>query len=63
MRIFLAVLLFGFASWTHAQAALTYQKPPAAIEALRSSGLIPPTLPSGAGPDPSAAAVDFSSLG
>jgi ABC-type nitrate/sulfonate/bicarbonate transport system substrate-binding protein len=35
----------------------------AAIEALRSSRLIPPTLPSGAGPDPIAAAVDFSYLG
>ena len=34
----------------------------AVVEALRSSGLIPPTLLSGAGPDPIAAAVDYSYL-
>jgi ABC-type nitrate/sulfonate/bicarbonate transport system substrate-binding protein len=34
----------------------------AVIGALRSSGLIPPTLRSGAGPDPIAAAVDYSYL-
>jgi NitT/TauT family transport system substrate-binding protein len=34
----------------------------AAIGALRSSGLIPPALPAGAGPDPVAAAVDYSYL-
>jgi NitT/TauT family transport system substrate-binding protein len=34
----------------------------AAIGALRSSGLIPPALPAGAGPDPIAAAVDYSYL-
>jgi dipeptidyl aminopeptidase/acylaminoacyl peptidase len=43
MKILVAgvLLLSGFASWTHAQTALTYQKPPAAIEELLDAPLTP----------------------
>ncbi len=40
------LLLSGFASWTHAQGALTYQKPPAAIEELLDAPLTPLVKPS-----------------
>jgi hypothetical protein len=38
--------LCGFASWAAAQAALTYQKPPAAIEELLDAPLTPVVKPS-----------------
>lgn len=43
MKILLASALLwsGLASWTQAQAALTYQKPPAAIEELLDAPLTP----------------------
>ena len=43
MKILLATALLwsGLASWTQAQAALTYQKPPAAIEELLDAPLTP----------------------
>ncbi len=40
------LLLSGFASWTHAQGALTYQKPPPAIEELLDAPLTPVVKPS-----------------
>lgn len=49
MKTFVAGLLLilpSFASWTHAQAALTYQKPPAAIEELLDAPLTPLVKPS-----------------
>jgi dipeptidyl aminopeptidase/acylaminoacyl peptidase len=43
MKILVAVVLLvcGLAGWTHAQTALTYQKPPAAIEELLEAPLTP----------------------
>jgi dipeptidyl aminopeptidase/acylaminoacyl peptidase len=41
-----ALLLCGLASWTQAQTALTYQKPPAAIEELLDAPLTPVVKPS-----------------
>jgi len=43
MKILVAGVLFlcGLANWTHAQTALTYQKPPAAIEQLLDAPLTP----------------------
>jgi dipeptidyl aminopeptidase/acylaminoacyl peptidase len=43
MKILVAGVLFlcGLANWTHAQTALTYQKPPAAIEELLDAPLTP----------------------
>ena len=43
MKILLAGVLFlcGLSNWTHAQTALTYQKPPAAIEELLDAPLTP----------------------
>ena len=38
--------LFGFASWAAAQTAVTYQKPPAAIEELLDAPLTPVVKPS-----------------
>ena len=48
MKILVAsvLLVSGFASWTHAQGALTYQKPPAAIEELLDAPLTPRVVPS-----------------
>ena len=48
MKILVAsvLLVSGFASWTHAQGALTYQKPPAAIEDLLDAPLTPRVVPS-----------------
>ncbi|HTF42785.1 MAG TPA: hypothetical protein VK641_02735, partial [Terriglobales bacterium] len=40
------LLTSGLASWTHAQTALTYQKPPAAIEELLDAPLTPVVKPS-----------------
>jgi len=48
MKIVMAgvLLLCGIANWTHAQTALTYQKPPAAIEELLDAPLTPVVKPS-----------------
>jgi dipeptidyl aminopeptidase/acylaminoacyl peptidase len=48
MKILVAsvLLLSSLASWTHAQSALTYQKPPAAIEELLDAPLTPLVKPS-----------------
>lgn len=48
MKIFVAglLLLSGFPTWTQAQGALTYQKPPAAIEELLDAPLTPVVKPS-----------------
>src|ERR1700733_860007 len=48
MKLLVASLLLMpvFASWTHAQTALTYQKPPAAIEELLDAPLTPVVKPS-----------------
>ncbi len=48
MKILVAgvLLLSGLANWTHAQTALTYQKPPAAIEELLDAPLTPVVMPS-----------------
>jgi dipeptidyl aminopeptidase/acylaminoacyl peptidase len=41
-----ALLVSGLTSWAHAQTALTYQKPPAAIEELLDAPLTPVVKPS-----------------
>jgi len=48
MKILVAavLLLSGLANWTQAQTALTYQKPPAAIEELLDAPLTPVVKPS-----------------
>jgi dipeptidyl aminopeptidase/acylaminoacyl peptidase len=48
MKILVAsvLLMSGLASWTQAQTALTYQKPPAAIEELLDAPLTPVVKPS-----------------
>jgi hypothetical protein len=46
IRVLSVLLLSGVASWSHAQTALTYQKPPAAIEELLDAPLTPVVKPS-----------------